>query len=507
MDENDFQPGQPLYEKTKQGQQSGSSSRRTSKSPKGKSTHLLGLQYANLPARPSATYQMPTGVSQPLAYTFPVFPLPLTPSTYFIYRIQLGILSHEIVTQLYCAATIKERWTDVQETIRRIDRRLLSWRDKLTTDFDIAFEDTWTAPDWGDPNILIRMGLAMQFFSSRMILFRPCLCRFEGRMKTQSENSLDFNQEAVETCIRSARKMISLLSWSASTPQKLYAITPWWNTLHYICEALSVLMLEMAFKATHLPNEAADILNDAKKGINWLAMMAEQSVSARKAWEIFDSLIRLVAPMIRWSVFDMPTQAPVPPGYNWRRFNGALSPPSQPLSLPPAPSSHQTQSHQQTQTQQQQTQTQHQSTFANYETSQSQPTMAWQPSPQPQNYSFPDYHQSFEAANPLDHNTAISRFSEIGQVHGHYDDPWQHFFFPGSQGGGEMLMGGQEGEVDVMERQMGHGAGRVFGGYGGGPFQGSEGFDANAQFGGGGGKGGEGSSGGSGGSGNVGSYI
>ena len=57
-----------------------------------------------------------------------------------------------------------------------------------------------------------------------------------------------------------------------------------------------------------------------------------------------------------------------------------------------------------------------------------------------------------------------------------------------------MLMGGQEGEVDVMERQMGHGAGRVFGGYGGRPFQGSEGFDANAQFGGGGGKGGEGSS-------------
>ena len=288
---------------------------------------------------------MPTGASQPLAYTFPVFPLPVTPSTYFIYRTQLSIISHEIVTQLYCAATIKERWSDVQETMHRIDHRLLAWRDKLDKDFDITFEDTWTAPDWSEPNIIERMGLAMQFSSSRMILFRPCLCRLEGRMKKQSEDSKDFNQEAVENCIRSARKMISLLSWSASNVQKLYAITPWWNTLHYICEALSVLMLEMAFQATHLPNEAAYILEDAKKGINWLAMMAERSISARKAWEIFDSLIRVVAPTIRWSVFDLPTQAPVPPGYNWRRFNNAVSPPS-PIqhSLPPI-TQHQTQHH------------------------------------------------------------------------------------------------------------------------------------------------------------------
>jgi uncharacterized membrane protein YgcG len=403
---------------------------------------------------------MPTGVSQPLAYNFPVYSLPVTPSTYFIYRIQLSIISHEIVTQLYCAATIKERWSDVQETIHRIDRRLLTWRDKLTTDFDITFEDTWRAPDWNDANILPRMGLAMQFFSSRMILFRPCLCRFEGRLKHQSENSKDFNQEAVETCIRSARKMISLLSWSASSVSKLYAITPWWNTLHYICEALSVLMLEMAFKAIHLPNEAANILDDAKKGVRWLAMMAEQSVSARKAWEIFDSLIRLVAPMIRWSVFDMPTQAPVPPGYNWQRFNAALSPPL-PQPLPPS-----------TQQQQQQPQVTHSSyNLTHYQSPQTQPPqpIPWQPSPSAFNFQYTtqaDFSQPHShVANPLDHSTAISRFSQIGQVHGHYDDPWQHFFFPGSpqnQGYGPnptLNMDAHLVEEDVMEGQLGPGAG------------------------------------------------
>jgi len=167
-----------------------------------------------------------------------------------------------------------------------------------------------------------------------------------------------------------------------------------------------VLMLEMAFRSQHLPNEAAYILEDAKKGVNWLAMMSEQSVSARKAWEIFDSLIRLVAPKIRWSVFDMPTQAPIPPGYNWRRF-------SAPFSSPPPPPQPQQLS---------------ESNLQQFSAA-PQPTeiATWQG---PQSFGFqPSYTPAYEqASNPLDHSTAIERFSHIGQVHGHYDDPWQHIF-------------------------------------------------------------------------------
>ncbi|KAH8766447.1 hypothetical protein F5882DRAFT_473994 [Hyaloscypha sp. PMI_1271] len=60
---------------------------------------------------------------------------------------------------------------------------------------------------------------------------------------------------------------------------------------------------------------------DAKKGILWLRDMTETSISARKAREIFDCQIRLVAPTIVGSVCDMPSEAPIPPGYNWRRFS------------------------------------------------------------------------------------------------------------------------------------------------------------------------------------------
>ena len=153
---------------------------------------------------------MPVEYSHPIALSFPVVELPVTSSTYFIYRTQLSIISHEIVTQLYCAATVKERWTDVQDTMRKIDQRLLAWRESLPKELDITF-DTWTEPDWNDPNTLSRIGLAISWNSSRMILFRPCLCRIEGAINKQTQSSRDFEQEAVAHCIHSARRMISLL--------------------------------------------------------------------------------------------------------------------------------------------------------------------------------------------------------------------------------------------------------------------------------------------------------
>lgn len=361
----------------------------------------------NFLGRPSATYQMPVG--HPLAFSFPAVEPPLTSSTYFIYRTQLSIISHEIVTQLYCAATIKEKWSEVQDTIRTIDRRLLTWRDSLPKEFDIM-SDTWTEPDWKDPYTLPRIGLAMFFNSSRMILFRPCLCRFEGRLDNQSQMSKVFEQEAVENCIRSARRMIRLLEWNAKSKAKFHAISPWWNTLHYLCEALSVLMLEMAFEAQHLPKESADILADAKKGIYWLAMLSAGSIAARKAWEIFDNLIRLVAPKINWSVFDLPNTVPVPARYNWRRFGKtSTNTPWNQLS---------------------------QENLQEYQASQPMvpdSTSAW--ATQGVNQYFPEQRTvPGQFSNQLDSSTALERFTNMGHLRGHYDDPWQQLFVPNTVG-------------------------------------------------------------------------
>jgi hypothetical protein len=362
--------------------------------------------------------------------TFPATPLPITTSTYFIHRIHLAITAHEIITQLYCAAIAKESWSDVQDTIKRIDKRLNEWRHDLPANYNIIF-NAWSRPDFTDPNTYPRLGLAMMFASARMILFRPCLCKFDGRIANQSSKSKDFNQESVEKCIDSARQMINLISLSAYSPQKLYQLTPWWSIIHYICEALSVLMLEMAYKAQHLPNDAAEILGDAKKGVLWLRMMAGQSVSARKAWEIFDCLVRVVAPIIRWSVYDMPTDAPVPPGYNWRKFN---SKDEDPLATDP----HQELSQQSHLVQQPYTP--------------SQSSSSWQNSSQQFAYASSSHHQTSSTgyetgspataiSNPLDQEQALRRFQTMGRGYGVYDDPWAQLFVAARVSSGEDMAG------------------------------------------------------------------
>jgi len=139
--------------------------------------------------------------------------------------------------------------------------------------------------------------------------------------------------------------------------------------------------------------------------------------------------------MIRWSVFDMPTQAPVPPGYNWQRFSAAAGTPFR----PPVGQEQLSESNLQ----------QYQSTQSGVVQHGGEST--WQ---EQQGFGFqPSYYEQ-TASNPLDHSTAIQRFSSIGQVHGHYDDPWQHMFAL-SEPEGQIGMGAPH--EDIMQGQLGQG--------------------------------------------------
>ncbi|EPE24930.1 Zn2/Cys6 DNA-binding protein [Glarea lozoyensis ATCC 20868] len=403
VSEDEFHPGQSLYER-RESMVVGHPSRRGS--PKGK-------------GRMTATYSLPLSSvdPKPSPIPFPAVPLPVTPSTYFIYRTQLSIISHEIVTQLYCAATVKVRWSEVQDAIRKIDQRLSEWVGKLPREFDMNI-DTIPSPNWNDPYFIPQIGLAMFYTSSRMLLFRPFLCRFDIRLKSKNQESRAFNQDAVENCILSAKNMIGLLCWSCSTVDQLYTIPPWWSTIHNICQALSVLILEMAFRSQHMPEDFGEILADAKRGVTWLALMASVSIPARKAWEVFDKLIRLVTLRGNYTVFDLPVVAPMPPGYNWHRLDAPQSDlinTSQPNPLSQANLQ-----------QYQHGQGAHLSSDA---------TAMWttQPASHTSFVGTPSFEPAFspqDAANPLNPSEALDRFSTMGSIHGLYDEPWQHMFAP-----------------------------------------------------------------------------
>ena len=312
LDESQFRRDYPIYKKH---------NRRSITSAIIKGKARLSAPQIPTPITSSSTSMNPSMVSASLAssptysgYTFPMTRLQITSSTYFIYRTQLSILSHEILTQLYCAALVKAKWSEVQDTMRDIDSRLLKWKSSLPEEFDFSNPLIHT-----DMYTLHRKGLSMFYNSSRMILFRPCLCRFEGRIENESERSKTFDGSAAITCIESARNILASLP-SMSEPAKVYTITAWWNVVHYIIEASSVLMLELAYRTEHLPYQTEEILADSKKAVLWLRAMSDQSIAARKGWEIFNSLLEKVAPKVGGETWGMPKTAPVPPGWRWNRF-------------------------------------------------------------------------------------------------------------------------------------------------------------------------------------------
>ncbi|KAH8651819.1 fungal-specific transcription factor domain-containing protein [Tricladium varicosporioides] len=340
-------------------------------------------------------------------------------SSYFFHRVELCRVSHETVSNLYSASTTKRKWSQIQDTIQRIDQQLSAWKRSLPPEFG-ADIDTYVKVAENDEILRYRTSLAMLFNSSRMILFRPCLCRFKGRINQGDSLRREFGQQGAEACVKSATRMIALISWADGNVKRLYAISPWWSILHYLCEALSVLTLELAFLARHMPTEKAYILEDAKKGIRCLSVMSSKSISARKAWEIFDNLFRRVAPLNYWSVYDMPVEAPIPPGYKWDRAVKSLA-----VAQSQARPEYLPEDHQLSRSNLQEYQQTH------LPVSPSRATSTW--TNQPQSFQ-PFVDQTYpsssseELGNHLSSLEALNRFSTMGNIHGHYDDDWSNLF-------------------------------------------------------------------------------
>lgn len=265
--------------------------------------------------------------------------LQVTDSTYFIYWTRLAIISHDIFNDLYSPSMVSSKWSEIQKIIRRVDRKLKAWRHSLPWEFDFEADGPkpYTPNDNKSPNTYSldqqrweymenqRIGLSLLWNSARMILYRPTLCRLKHQIPKESERSKDFNASAAETCIGCARNIIACLptknsprsrvemAYSPDT-ESMYRLTPWWNTIHYIIESASVLMLELAYRAEHVPSQAEEVLEDAKRAVGWMKALAPQSVAAKKGYVVYEILLRRVAPKVGHFVGRLTCDGDLPKG-------------------------------------------------------------------------------------------------------------------------------------------------------------------------------------------------
>ncbi|KAL4772157.1 fungal-specific transcription factor domain-containing protein [Aspergillus nidulans var. acristatus] len=215
--------------------------------------------------------------------------LPPSTALFFLYYVDLAVISQEIFNRIYSLDCILTPWEDIENRMNELRSRIEYWRSNLPEAYD------WTRGNQQNLELLRgSLCLAFYYYSVRITLGRPCLCRRDVRSSESPGESTAFSHAISVSVLESAQRLIALIP-DMPDASRIYQLCPWWCILHYLMQATTVLLLEISFGSVHLPAEEKSILEAAKKGIRWLFAMSEFSLASRRAWELCDRNLRQLA--------------------------------------------------------------------------------------------------------------------------------------------------------------------------------------------------------------------
>ncbi|KAG0128381.1 hypothetical protein HOY82DRAFT_489240 [Tuber indicum] len=187
---------------------------------------------------------------------------------YFAAHIKLSSIASEVLSQLYSTRSrlvMQKSWGHVQETMERFDRRLTKWKSKLIP--SLSFNGTRDSND--DKTFMNqRLDLALRYHNVRILIFRPCICQLELGVAKEVGFSEELNRSGAQTCVNSARNIVSLVADTSEDKREQLMKIPWWCVLHYLVAAEAILLLETIRQRAS--NVNSGIINDMRKVVKWL---------------------------------------------------------------------------------------------------------------------------------------------------------------------------------------------------------------------------------------------
>lgn len=233
--------------------------------------------------------------------------LPVSAGLYFFYSCDLTMLMQELLDRVYAANAVHQPWRNLKDRIDEIQARVDLWLSSLPRGLD------FTRMDDGDQVSDEKIRLAFQYYSARIMLGRPCLCRHDKyNSQKHSHEEQEFTQAMAVSTIESAVQMAHLISDGSKTGRSA-EIRPWWCLLHYVMQTLTVIILELSFSSVHMPEEESNLLQLAKNCIQWLDGMSKHSVASHRAWQLCDSALRRLAEPMGFDLGDL-SSSPHRPG-------------------------------------------------------------------------------------------------------------------------------------------------------------------------------------------------
>lgn len=195
-------------------------------------------------------------------------------SSYFLYFVNLTSILRSSIDMLYSPRSETKTWSFL--TITMVDL--------------LAQTDVWleTLPDLfhfsqitSQLFVRQRWSLAFRFYSTRITISRPSLCR-RDRLVAREKDSGTGSLDVAEICINSASAMLSLLPDSPNTLW-LIEVSPWWCILHYLVQAITVLLLELEFCRKRQFVTMDRIEPHLNKGLDWLLALSLNDLAAERA--------------------------------------------------------------------------------------------------------------------------------------------------------------------------------------------------------------------------------
>ncbi|KAL1596299.1 hypothetical protein SLS60_008944 [Paraconiothyrium brasiliense] len=218
--------------------------------------------------------------------------------SYLDAHLEIGLITQKLLAALYSPRTAQYEWKDVQKTIPDLLRELNDWRHvALPDDNDLHTQGSLLLEEPRE-SLLLRF----YYFSTKILITRPCLCRSGRKIRDQSNAPATFDQRMARTCVEAALNLAGLVSVDLS-PRNLYEKGPWWSIVHNsknirsliqcpVMQAMAVLLLELSYEQNHMQDDRVDVTNSVKRLFHVLNAMRHTDAVAERAHKVIVKILQ-----------------------------------------------------------------------------------------------------------------------------------------------------------------------------------------------------------------------
>lgn len=210
---------------------------------------------------------------------------------YFYHFVKLTLIMNQVLSRLYRVRDQEKAWKQTQMIMVDLEGALSNWHQDLPIAFDFSRQNR--DREWSRH----RNSLGLFYHSTKVIMYRPCLSRFDQRGLKQSRAAAEFNRSTATKGVLAAMDMLRLLP-DQPDPFHTYNCSPWWCLVHYILEAGVVCMLGASLRCENTPYTVDDTFNAALKAVRWLQSMSADDVAASRAAHFCSEMLQQITPMV-----------------------------------------------------------------------------------------------------------------------------------------------------------------------------------------------------------------